>query len=168
LHDLGRFIEGDTVRFDVKLAGPAELVWEYLTNPEALPTWLGDGQVASEVGGKVVLRSGGPVIRGAVKEIEKPRRLAYTWNVYMPGEEHPVGAESVLRFEVQPVEEGTLLTLTHGPIDPEYRSRTIAGWHALLAILGAHLAEEEPPDFMETFQSVHPDYETLYGGSAGS
>jgi uncharacterized protein YndB with AHSA1/START domain len=163
LHDLGRFIDGDTVRFDVLLRGAPELVWEYLTNSEALPGWLGDGQIAAEVGGKIVLRSGGPVIRGTVQEIEKPRRLAYTWNVFMPGEEHPAGPESVLRFALQPHEEGTVLTLTQGPIDPEYRSRTIAGWHALLEILGAQLADEPPPDFMETFQRVHPDYETLYG-----
>jgi uncharacterized protein YndB with AHSA1/START domain len=160
--ELGRFIDGNTAHFKVLLAGSPELVWEYLTNPEALPEWLGNGQIASEVGGKVVLRSGGPVIRGTVREIEQPYRLAYSWNVYMPGEENPASSESVLAFTLAPHEEGTLLTLDHGPIDPEYRSRTIAGWHALLEILGANLSEQPPPDFVESFQRVFPDYEKLY------
>jgi uncharacterized protein YndB with AHSA1/START domain len=163
MDELGRFIDGNIAEFRTLMPAAPELVWEYLTNPEALPEWLGQGQIAPEVGGKVVLRSGGPVIRGTVVEIEKPKTLAYTWNVYMPGEENPAAGESLLRFALAPHEKGTVLTLSHGPIDPEYRPRTIAGWHALLEILEANLAEEPPPDFMDIFHRVHPDYEKLYG-----
>ena len=166
MNELGRYVDGDTVKFRRLLAAPPEVVWEYLTNSDALPEWLGQGEIARDVGGKVMLRSGGPIIRGVVQEYEPASRLAYTWNVFMPMLDEPLAAESVLRFELAPHEEGTALTMTQGPIAPEFRSRTIAGWHVMLEILAAAIAGEPPPDFMETYQSVAGDYELLYGQSS--
>ena len=163
MSDLGRYVDGDTAQFQRLLAAPPELVWEYLTNSEALPEWLGQGEIAPAVGGKVMLRSGGPIIRGTVLEFEPPHRLAYSWIVYMPMDDTPAAPESVLRFVLEPHEQGTVLTLSQGPIAPEYRARTIAGWHVLLDILVASVAGEQAPDFMETYESVSGDYELLYG-----
>jgi uncharacterized protein YndB with AHSA1/START domain len=161
--DLGRYRDGDTLHFERPLAGPPELVWEYLTNSEALPEWLGPGEIAADVGGKVMLRSGGPVIRGTVLEREPGVRLAYSWIPFMPMMDEPAAPESTVRFVLAPHEDGTLLTMTQGPIPDEMRARTIAGWHVLLEILAASVAGEPPPDFMEVFQSVAGDYELLYG-----
>jgi uncharacterized protein YndB with AHSA1/START domain len=162
LDELGRYIDGTVAEFRLLLPAPPELVWEYLTNSDALPEWLGDGKIGCEVGASVVLRSGGPVIRGTILEIDKPSRLAYSWNVYMPGDEHPAAPESTLSFELEPHADGTVLRMSNGPILPEYRARTIAGWHALLELLEASLADQPRPDFMESFQRVYPDYEKLY------
>jgi uncharacterized protein YndB with AHSA1/START domain len=161
--DLGRFVDGDTAHLQRLVSAPPELVWEYLTNSEALPEWLGHGEIAKEVGGKVMLRSGGPIIRGTVREFEPQQRLAYTWNVFMPMDDNPMAPESTLRFVLEPHGQGTLLTVTQGPIAPEYRARTIAGWHVLLEILMASAAGEQAPDFMETYEAVAGDYELLYG-----
>jgi uncharacterized protein YndB with AHSA1/START domain len=163
MSDLGRYRDGDTLHFERVLAGPPDLVWEYLTNSDALPEWLGNGEIAPEVGGKVMLRSGGPVIRGKVLEWEPQQRLAYTWIPFMPMEDTPAAPESTVRFVLAAHDSGTLLTMTQGPIPPEMRSRTIAGWHVLLEILSASVAGEAAPDFMETFESVAGDYEMLYG-----
>lgn len=161
MNGFGAYVSGDAVRFERLLPAPPEQVWAYLTESELLSEWLGNGEIAREVGGKVELRSGGPVIRGTVLECATPRLLSYTWNVYMPGGEAPAAAESVLRFELTARGNETALALTHGPIAAVYRSRTAAGWHALLDILAARLSDEMPPDFVETFHRVHPDYEKL-------
>ena len=163
MNELGRYVDGDTVKFRRLLPAPPDVVWEYLTNSEALPEWIGHGEIAREVGGKVMLRSGGPIIRGVVQEYEAPSRLAYSWIVYMPMDDTPVAPEAVLRFTLEPHDEGTAVTMTQGPIAPEYRSRTIAGWHVMLDILAAAIAGEPSPDFMETYQSIAGDYELLYG-----
>jgi uncharacterized protein YndB with AHSA1/START domain len=39
--DLGQVIHGDAVRFERLLPGPIERVWDFLTKPEHLATWLG-------------------------------------------------------------------------------------------------------------------------------
>ena len=51
-------------------------MWDYLTDPDLFSEWLGSGQIACEVGGKVELRSGGPVIRGKVAACERPHLLS--------------------------------------------------------------------------------------------
>jgi uncharacterized protein YndB with AHSA1/START domain len=152
-------IDGDRVRFERMLEAPPESVWDFLTNSELLSEWLGAGEIEPKVGGKVFLRPGGPVIRGVVKECEAPTLLSYTWNVYMIGSDDLITPESLLRFELVGKDGGTALTLTQGPIIPPMLSTTAAGWHTILDILAAHLAEETPPDFMDVFQSVVAEYE---------
>jgi uncharacterized protein YndB with AHSA1/START domain len=39
--DLGQVIDGDAVRFERLLPGLIERVWDFLTKPEHLATWLG-------------------------------------------------------------------------------------------------------------------------------
>ncbi len=161
---MGGFVGGDTVRFERVLAAPIERVWDYLTNSELLPEWLGNGEIAAEVGGRIELRSGGPIIRGKVVSRAPPRSLSYTWLPFIPGEETPMSGESTLAFALDARGEATALVLTQGPIAPEYLSRTAAGWHGLLDILGAQIAGEPPPDFVDTFHRVLPEYEKLAAG----
>src|SRR3954470_10185122 len=110
MSDLGRYRDGDTLHFERVLAGPPDLVWEYLTNSEALPEWLGAGEITPGVGGKVMLRSGGPIVRGKVLEWQPQQRLAYSWIPYMPMADEPAAPESVVTFTLAPQNEGTLLT----------------------------------------------------------
>ena len=154
-------ISGDTVRFVRVLPAPAALVWDYLTNSQLLPEWLGNGEITLEIGGRIELRSGGPVIRGKVLACEPLRLLTYTWLPIIPGEETPMAAESTLSFVLEARGDGTQLVLIQAPIAPEYVSRSAAGWHGLLDLLAAQIAGEPPPDFVDTFHRVLPEYERL-------
>ncbi len=162
MDDLGEFDAAGTVRFQRLLSAPPERVWEYLTEAELLPEWLGNGYISEEIGGKIELRSGGPVVRGIVLAREPLKHLSYSWIVYMLGDDVPAVTEAIINFDLEPVDEGTRLTLTQGPIDPEYRARAAGGWHALLAVLQGALSEDSSADFMETFQRVYPEYEKRY------
>lgn len=159
MSSFGVFVGGDTVRFERTLEAMPEHVWEYLTDSELLSHWLGSGEIEPKLGGKVFLRSGGPVIRGTVQSFDPPNALSYSWNVLMLGEETPVTIEAILGFELVEQEGKTALTLTHGPVEPQFRVPTAAGWHAILDILGAYVAQESPPDFMEVYQRVSAEYE---------
>ena len=130
-----------------------------MTDSELLSEWLGAGEIEAKVGGKVFLRSGGPVIRGTVIACDPPHALSYSWNVLMLGTEEPVTIEAILRFEMTENEGGCALVLTHGPVEDHFHAPTSAGWHAILDILSAHVSETAPPDFMEVFQRVSAEYE---------
>lgn len=159
MNSFGVFIDGDSVRFERMLEAPPEHVWEYLTNSELLSQWLGAGDIEPKLGGKVLLRPGGPVIRGTVQSYDRPRALSYSWNVLMLGEETPVTIEAILSFALAEHEGKTALTLTHGPVESQFRVPTAAGWHAILDILSAHVAEDDPPDFMDVYRRVSAEYE---------
>ena len=168
MSDLGAFISdddgGESVRFERRLAAVPERVWDYLTESELMSEWLGAGEIEAKVGGKVFLRSGGPVIRGTVQVCNPPRALSYSWNVLMLGTEAPVTIEAILRFELTEREGGTDLVVTHGPVEEQFRAPTAAGWHAILDILSAHVAETAPPDFMNVFERVSAEYEKMPTG----
>ena len=64
-----------------------------LTDTQRLPGWYGDGAIEPQVGGKVELMGGH--IRGTVTQWQPSRKLAYTWNVFTPGE-HGLGLPRIL------------------------------------------------------------------------
>nr|TFG51556.1 MAG: SRPBCC family protein [Hyphomicrobiales bacterium] len=155
---------GDSIRFERTLGALPPRVWEYLTQSELLSEWLGSGEIDAEIGGKVFLRSGGPVIRGTVLACDPPSKLSYSWNVLMLGTEQPVTIEAILTYDLTERDGKTELVLAHGPVEAQFRGATAAGWHAILDILAAHVAEESPPDFMEVYQRVAPEYDKMFAG----
>ena len=82
-HD-AQFTHAHMVRFDRVLPGPLDKVWSVLTDTKWLPGWYGEGVIEPTVGGKVELMGGH--IRGVVTQWDPPQRLAYTWNVFNPGD----------------------------------------------------------------------------------
>jgi uncharacterized protein YndB with AHSA1/START domain len=150
MSDLGKILKTGVVRFERVLPGPIERVWEYLTDIERLPDWFGTGVMEPYEGGVVNFMGGH--IRGVVTQWKPPRKLAYTWNVFSPGETESAFPESYLTFELQPRGKDVLLTLTHLPIPEEFESRTAMGWHTFLDMLSGGLRGEEPKprmDYME-------------------
>jgi uncharacterized protein YndB with AHSA1/START domain len=74
---------------------------------------------------------------GKYLEIERPRRLVFTWGVGTASE-----AESRVTIEIAPQGAGCELTLTHDmhPKWAEYAGRTEAGWTRMLDVLATTLA----------------------------
>ena len=63
---------------------PIEHVWEALTDPKALADWLMPGDFAAVVGHRFQFRTKprpefDGVVHCEVLEVEKPRRLSYSW-----------------------------------------------------------------------------------------
>jgi len=123
-----------SVRFERRLPGPIERVWQYLTDPEKLPEWFGQGTIELREGGRVHLMDGH--IRGVVTQCRPPHLLIYTWNVFAPGQQLSDYPESYLRLELEAQEDGqVLLRLTHMPILERFERQNAMGWHTFLDLV---------------------------------
>ena len=127
MSEKGEISKVPSVRFTRTLPGPVEKVWAFITEPHRLPSWFGnDSTIEPRQGGKVSLMGGH--IRGVVTQWIALRRLAYTWNVFMPGQTVSDYPESYLTLEVAPGK----LTLTHLPVLEPFVKPNAMGWHTFL------------------------------------
>jgi uncharacterized protein YndB with AHSA1/START domain len=122
-----------------------ERVFDAWLDPAKIEHWMGaparkmlaepDKCVKLEVdarkGGRfsfVVNRAGEDVEHaGEYLEVDRPRRLVFTWGVpkYSPD-------FSVVSLDFKPDGEGTLVTLEASNVAEEYRERTARGWQLIL------------------------------------
>jgi uncharacterized protein YndB with AHSA1/START domain len=116
-----------TLVFVRELHHPPAKVWAALTDPAQVGEWapfttdrdLGrpgdatltmiDGEVAED-------------LPATVTRAEPPTLLEYTWG------------GDVLRWELEPSERGTRLTLQHTLEDPDLAPKVAAGWHICLVV----------------------------------
>jgi uncharacterized protein YndB with AHSA1/START domain len=131
----GQFEKVAMVQFERTLPRPIERVWEFITDPKKLPGWFGDGTIEPRPGGAVNLMGGH--IRGIVTQWQPRRRLAYTWNVFSPGEVESSYPESYLTIELKERGTDVVLTLTHLPVLDRFEKQNAMGWHTFLDMLVA-------------------------------
>ena len=129
----GEIIPESAVRFVRDFDAPPEKIWSFLTQNDRLPEWYGEGAIEPREGGRVSLMGGH--IRGVVTGWRPPEFLAYTWNVFSPGEEASRFPISYLEFSL----DGSRLTLTHRPIPQAMQIQTMMGWHTMLDLIEAGL-----------------------------
>ncbi len=138
------------IRVERRFAASAERVFDAWLDP----VWIGrfmfgphlrDEQVVSlenelRVGGAFHYRvnRGGTEIdhTGTYREIDRARRLVFTWGV-----DQEQGDSSVVTIEIARDGDGCVLTLTHAlhPDWAEYAERTQAGWTKIVEDLAAAL-----------------------------
>lgn len=117
------------LRFERHLDHPVERVWAALTATEQLGAWHPTPfELEPRSGGRVRFRSGPggpPLPDGTVLVFDPPHALAYTW------------AQDELRFELEPLDGGCRLVLTHAFEDRMKAARDAAGWDLCLGALEA-------------------------------
>jgi len=138
----GEVVNEQAVRFVRILPGPMAKVWAFLTDSSRLPEWYGEGRIEPREGGAVSLMGGH--VRGVVTGWRPQEFLAYTWNVFSPGETHSQWPVSYLEFALAPEDKAVRLTLTHRPIPPAMQAQTMMGWHTMLDLVEAGLNGECP------------------------
>lgn len=128
------------IEIDRHLAASPETVFRAITTPALVERWMGpEGSTCTvdtlelTLGGKlafsVSLPDGGPTFRiyGFYEDIQPGRRLVHTWGD--EGEE----LTSTVVWELEPVGDGTRLTLRHlGLTSPEEYEQNDGGWRHLL------------------------------------
>jgi uncharacterized protein YndB with AHSA1/START domain len=144
------------VRFERRYdAAPAE-VWSALTEPERLGRWLAAAELDLRVGGDYVLRFSdedeSQVTRGKVLALEPERLLELSW--LYPGEN-----DTVVRFELRPDGDGTILVLDHRGLPVQAAPGYGGGWHAHLDSLEAQLGTGGEPDWWGRYKELAPLYE---------
>lgn len=130
-----QFGHAHMVRFERNLPAPPERTWAVLTDVHSLPGWYGEGHLEARPGGSVELMGGH--IRGVVTQCLPAQRLAYTWNVFNPGEDSSAYPESYLVLSLTPAGDGTILTLEHMPVLEPFVKLNAMGWHTFLDMVAA-------------------------------
>jgi uncharacterized protein YndB with AHSA1/START domain len=122
------------VRFERRLKHPVAKVWRAVTVPDELAHWFPSSvELQLEDGGRMHFEHAedmAPSADGTVLELVPERTFEFTW-----------GSER-LRFELEPVDGGCLLRLTHFLSTREQAARDVAGWHVCLDRLSRHLDGE--------------------------
>jgi uncharacterized protein YndB with AHSA1/START domain len=136
---LERTADGGVIRFERHLAYPISEVWDAITNPARLADWWlpfdADITVDLREGGQMVFAATGDeplAITSTILRVEPPMLLEHT----------QVDPGSYMRWELEPVDTGCVLRLSHfvtdtaAAIDNCY----VVGLHASLARLSPCLA----------------------------
>lgn len=169
----GVIVDQNTVRFERLLAGPIDRVWGFLTEDANLRTWLGQVESDLRFGGELKLQferkeipdriKSGEFISGVIRVCQPPNRLTFTWQDVTPGCDTKYGVfgelPSTVSLELQERNDEVLLVLTHRRLPESAMVGVGAGWHTHLDMLAARLHGEEPPPFLERFNSLLPIYQ---------
>ena len=148
----GEIIPESAVRFVRDFDVPPAMVWAFLTDSSLLPEWYGEGRIEPREGGNVSLMGGH--IRGVVTGWRPEEFLAYTWNVFQPGQDVSPWPISYLEFTLA----GSRLTLVHRPIPEPMQNQTMMGWHTMLDLIEVGLKGEFPKR-----RELFPKNAALYG-----
>jgi uncharacterized protein YndB with AHSA1/START domain len=141
-----------------RLPHPPEKVWRALVEPEHLAVWFPsdiEGERAVGAALRFVFREDeGPTLDGEMLAFEPPSLLEFRWD------------KELLRFEVQPDGDGSVLTFVNTFDELGKAARDAAGWHSCLDILGAHLNGEPLPE--KRWEEVHAAYVERLGPEASA
>lgn len=150
--------EEATILFERHFARDIQSVWEALTNPEQLAAWFGVVSLDPRAGGKIEIVFNGDAddleartVRGTILEWDPPRVLSHQWNQSSMG-------NTVLRYELTPAGDGTLLRLHHAGFQIAQSKGYAAGWHAYLDRMVSFLNKETLPDWLERFTAASAKY----------
>lgn len=134
-----------------RIKAPPSKVWAAITQPELMLQWWGPDagptlSVVAEVrpGGRfsVVFRllngdEHNPT--GIYQQVVPEKTLAFTWD--FPGAQEP---QSLVTFQLEPFDGGTMLTLTHERLpDEAARISHEKGWNGLFDKLSVFLGDTE-------------------------
>jgi uncharacterized protein YndB with AHSA1/START domain len=139
--------EGLLIERELAIAARPETVWELLADPAQAVRWM--GQAA-----RFDLRPGGQyrvevipghIATGEFVEIDRPRRLVYTWG-WEPGSGSAVPPGStIVEFELIPSGDGTRLRFRHRDLPNADASASHAhGWDHYLERLAVVASDGDP------------------------
>ena len=125
------------LRFERRLSHSPERVWNALIERDELVKWHPTPfELESEVAGAVeyfTVENSPEMPVGAVTEYDPPRVLAHTWG------------EDLLRWEIEPRDDGCVLVLTQTFDDRFKAARDAAGWDLCLDALTSALEGSPAP-----------------------
>jgi uncharacterized protein YndB with AHSA1/START domain len=124
---------GWTLVFVRELAHPPKEVWEVLTDPAQLGEWApftADRNLGEPGAATLTMIDGDATeeLPAEVARADRPTALEYTWG------------DDLLRWDLEPTESGTRLTLRHTVTSEEWLPKVAAGWHICLAVADRLLA----------------------------
>ena len=107
-----------TITKSVILTAPRETVWQYLTDRKKLGDWFFEAEADLKTGQDYALFETKPdgstetMVWGNIVEMSPPQKLVYTFTFKPLG-----GAMTTVTWQLQDVQGGTKLSLTHSGIE---------------------------------------------------
>ena len=144
--------------FRRRLKHPIETVWAAITDPEQRADWFGVTTIDARVDGTIETVAEGPPLpreqrtgRGRILVWNPPRVFEHEWNQSLIG-------ETVIRYELIPEGDTTILTFTHRGLSLSNAKGYAPGTHAYLDRLDAHLSGTDLPDWKQRYGEVQQAY----------
>ena len=131
-------METRTIKQEVELpATPVEVFEAYIDPVKHAAFTCYPAEIDRREGGR--MRAGGEYIDGEILELVPGARIVQTWHAA----DFPEGHYSKLELELEPMETGTLLRMTHSGVPAGMEQQIDEGWHRhywepLRAYLGQH------------------------------
>lgn len=147
--------DGAAIEFERVLGAPAAVVWEMVSTRQGIGRWMAPAHVDLRVGGSIMIDFGdeGGRTGGEIVELISERVIEYGWGF-------DGATDSVVRFELEPIDESTtLLRLRHRRLPRSQAAGYGAGWHAHLDQLEQAVAGADPIEWDIRFAEVYPTYE---------
>ena len=147
--------DSDVLVSEIYIAAPPERIFQALIDPAQVPQWWGQEgtyrcqRFASDLrpGGKWSNSGIGPdglpfEISGEYLEIDPPRLLVQSWLATWTGD-----AETIVRWELTPRDEGTSVKIVHSGLSRHPRlAQSYRGWPRMLGWLQVFLERGETID----------------------
>lgn len=154
--------EGDyaTLMFERRIPHPIQIVWDALTEPEHLARWyMTRARLDAREGGSIEYWSGPAQyhVTGKILAWQPPRLFEHEWNVE-PQKGLPKGEKSIVRWELTPDGEGTLLRITHKRLTRPTAIGFLSGIHAFLDRLENELDGAPLVDWATRVAEVRANY----------
>ncbi|HKW44304.1 MAG TPA: SRPBCC domain-containing protein [Candidatus Eremiobacteraceae bacterium] len=128
----------------VRVEAPMTEVFKLITEPDQIRRWQPVQIFEPHVGGRYHMYHGDHGSIGRIIEIDPPRSVSFTWDY----EDAPIGAETIVKFELKQDGAATLVHLTHtGFTSSETAKGHGDGWAHYLSRLKTVAAGGDPgPD----------------------
>lgn len=154
--------EGDTatIAFERRLRHPVEVVWNALTDPRKLAQWyMTTARLDARQGGSIDYVSGPSQfhVTGRILTWDPPRVFEHEWNVE-PRKGLPQGERSVVRYELTPDGDATILRVTHRRLTRPTSFGFVSGLHIFLDRLEQQLDGNPLTDFVEGVSATRSLY----------
>jgi uncharacterized protein YndB with AHSA1/START domain len=154
-------VQGDraVLNFERRLPFPIDMVWSAITDPGERKQWLCETTIDAREGGSVDMVPTGPPLpreqkrmTGRILVWDPPHVFEHEWK-------QAVVEDSVVRYELSPDGDGTLLRFSHRGMSVHNATGFLPGTHAFLDRLEAYLAGQELPSWADRYREVaqsHP------------
>jgi uncharacterized protein YndB with AHSA1/START domain len=129
----------DEIVSSIRIAAPADVVFDYLTEPLLIVKWIGQqADLAPTPGGIFALDFEHTLVRGNYLVIEPPHRVVFTWGV--PDDEAMPPGSSTVEIVLTPDGAETVVNLIHRGLPDARREPHRQGWNECLSRLVGSLA----------------------------
>lgn len=152
--------EKGTLVFSRRIRRPPEAVWKALTDPAELSAWyMTRASIDGRLGGAIDFVAGPSRLHvtGRILTWDPPSVFEHEWKVD-PVDELPAGENAIIRWELIPDGECTVLHLRHSHLSYQTAVGFAPGTHSFLDRLEAQLTATSMPSWMERYREVAPEY----------